>query len=238
MSRPLPASALLLPAYSQPSDSELAQRVALVLDGGRASSVLTVADRIHEIMPSIDARAIALAVNLTTGRSGSAHGMRARYAAEGIDRTSSQAGIMRAAAHEELFYRSLYIVNAARRLEASLADDMSTPDAWAKERRNYLLHVAAREQRRKAVARTAVAAALFGATLGWYLNPLLNNDPECVAANGHNFKSDTIPSIGLPGTVHMNCGCYAGPPHENASSVNAATRSHVSAARKLTRKAS
>jgi hypothetical protein len=52
------------------------------------------------------------------------------------------------------------------------------------------------------------------------LNPLLNNEAECIAANGHNFYAEHGTVIGLPGSVHNRCGCYAGPPWTGAAMVD------------------
>lgn len=112
----------------------------------------------------------------------------------------------------ELNYRAEYLLNAARRIQASLDAGQSIKQAIRTEGGNQRLHEKARRQRLDAVRETEHASKLYGNLLGWYLNPLLNNDSECIAANGNNFYAGLGTVIGYPGSVHPNCGCKAGPP--------------------------
>jgi hypothetical protein len=206
-----------------PSESDLNQRVAEILVAG--GTVAAIALAIHALIPDlgIEVPAIVAALNFTAGRKGNPHIVRANYAAEGVHGFSSGGKVMRAAANEELYYRAAYIINAARRIQKSINNGMKIKDALAAERSNYELHTQARAARQAAAGRVALAASLFGDTLGWYINPLLNNERACIAANGHNFRADTIPHIGWPGMVHPKCGCKPGPPIEGAGSVDDAT---------------
>lgn len=129
----------------------------------------------------------------------------------------------RQVASDELFYRAAYVMNSARRIQSMLSTGTPIRDAVDAERRYFKAHEGARRLRLAAAAEVADAQDKYGILLGWYLNPLLNNDPECKAANGHNFRADRRPLIGWPGTVHPNCGCYAGQPIAGAGSVDQAT---------------
>lgn len=92
--------------------------------------------------------------------------------------------------------------------------------ALADENLLYQRHEQARKGRLRAAAQTASASKKYGQLLGWYLDPSLNNDAECIAANGNNYYARTGTVIGWPGSVHPNCGCTPGPPHANGGMVN------------------
>jgi hypothetical protein len=125
-----------------------------------------------------------------------------------------------------LFFRAAYIANACHRIARSVARGESLPDALADERRFLVMHEKASQHRMKAAEQVQTAAEFFGiptdegTVVGWYLNPLLNNEAECIAANGHNFYAEHGTMIGLPGSVHSGCGCYAGPPWTGAAMVD------------------
>lgn len=125
----------------------------------------------------------------------------------------------------EITYRSAYLVNASRRIQRGFNQNEPIADVMANEKRFYLMHEKARRGRLLAAAQSAKAAQMFGGLVGWYLNPLLNNEAECIVANGHNFYASVGTIIGYPGAVHPNCGCTAGPPHEGAGLVDDALRS-------------
>ena len=127
---------------------------------------------------------------------------------------------LRAARTQERAYRAAYILNAAMRVQKEVEHDKTIRTALADESLNYRRHESARKGRLSAVARVEQDAKKFGPLLGWYLNPLKNNEIECITANGHNFYADEGTVIGYPGAVHPFCGCKSGPPHEGAGLVN------------------
>lgn len=135
--------------------------------------------------------------------------------------------IARQAKDAERYYRAAYIVRAAGRIQADLDAGVSLRDAVRREARYWRLHEAARRQRLEAHKRDIKHAKVFGPILGWYLNPLLNNEIECIRANGHNYDALVGTIIGRPGTVHLNCGCTSGPPIAGAGWVDDAVRSVV-----------
>lgn len=135
---------------------------------------------------------------------------------------------------KEVAFRAAYIMNASKRIQADLSKHKPIKVALAEESLNYRRHESARKGRLSAAARVQESADRFGPLLGWYLNPLLNNEIECITANGHNFYADEGTLIGLPGAVHPNCGCKAGPPIAGAGLVNDAVSAiirHVPAKR-------
>lgn len=149
---------------------------------------------------------------------------RTRDARAGEDQ---QLTIVREARRAEVFYRAGYVLNASKRLTESLTDrDETWSQAWNKERNYHRQHEKARSGRLDAAAQVQVAAEFFGQDteggilLGWYHNPLLNNTPDCLAASGNNFYAAQGTAIGYPGSVHENCGCYAGPVHTLGGMVN------------------
>lgn len=139
-------------------------------------------------------------------------------------------GDVRRIRDHEVFYRAAYLANAAHRLQRSMNSGASQRQALRQERAYYHLHEEARKGRLHAAAQVQRAADLFGipddrgTLIGWYLNPLLHNEVECITANGNNFYAEEGTVIGLPGSVHNRCGCYAGPPIEGAGMVNDAVK--------------
>lgn len=136
-------------------------------------------------------------------------------------------GIARATADSELYLRAAYIARASRRIQEALDSGTSLRVAVTSERRYWSQHEQARRSRQLAVMRDVRNASYFGRILGWYLNPLLNNEPECIAANGHNYDYEAGTVIGRPGAVHSGCGCTSGPPHAGAGWVDDAVAPHV-----------
>lgn len=135
----------------------------------------------------------------------------------------------------EALYRGAYLLKAAERVQQAVNAGTPIKVALNRESRFYVAHEKARRGRLESVARTQKVAAAYGeqvkdpnganrTLVGWYLNPLLNNDPECVTANEHNFYAEEGTMIGFPGAVHLGCGCVAGPPIAGAGMVNDALR--------------
>lgn len=128
----------------------------------------------------------------------------------------------------EIYTRAAYIANAAKRISRDLDAGRSPREAVRHEAPYYRSHERARRGRLNAAAQVEYAAQHYGIAdergtlLGWHLNPLLNNEAECIAASGHNFYVEEGTIIGLPGSVHNNCGCYAGPVWQGAELVNEA----------------
>lgn len=207
-----------------PSSSTLNQRVAEIL--ATAASIYLAAKLIELLLRPFKVSIEAILPVLRMVNRGTAHAPRALMG--GVKRTSPEAKLIRSASNNDLYFRAAYVVAASTRVQREI--DLGTkplPVILADESLNYRRHEAARNQRMKATRRTAVAAGLFGPVLGWYLNPLLNNEIECITANGNNFRADEPPKIGLPGVVHVGCGCYAGQPHAGAGWVNDAIDSLV-----------
>lgn len=165
--------------------------------------------------------------------SGTNHTPNARLAMYGVPNTGQITKVKR----REVYYRSAYIANAAKRVQKGI-DEGQTPKAAADdEKRFFKAHEAARKERLDAAAQAEYAAQAYGwpgegehegkRLVGWYLNPLLNNEVECKSANGNNFYVEDGTIIGLPGAVHARCGCYTGPPIQGAQMVDDAVRKVV-----------
>ena len=215
----------------QANTDETIQHVAEVLAGAAATyaafegEVAALKSLLGPFQISEDAiRGVLGLIRRPNGRfRGTAHLPNAIRAEFALPDLSSM--IRRVKAHE-LFMRAAYVVNAAIRVQHEVGSGETLAEALSHERRWYAAHEHARRGRLEAVAQVQYAADTFGwreergTLVGWYLNPLLNNDPECIAANGHNFYAEEGTVIGLPGSVHNNCGCYAGPPILGAGLVN------------------
>lgn len=181
----------------------------------------------HYLAPyGIRPRAIRLALGLAYkeggGQKGTSHVPNARLAEHGATLTDE----VRAVRDHEVYFRAAYLANAAQRMQTAMNHGTTEREALRREAPYYRAHEEARRGRLRAVAQVQRAAKMYGqpgdrgTLVGWYLNPLLKNEVECIAANGHNFYAEEGTVIGLPGSVHNRCGCYAGPPHSGASMVN------------------
>lgn len=126
----------------------------------------------------------------------------------------------------EALYRGAYLLKAANRVQEKIEAGQPLSKAMADERRFFKQHELARKRRLDSSVLAHKVGQRFGedvggqTLIGWYLNPYLNNDEECLKANGHNFFAELGTIIGFPGAVHLNCGCYAGPPIEGAAMVD------------------
>lgn len=188
----------------------------------------------HLLAPyDIGTRAIRMALGLTHTeggyRRGTAHAPNARLSEHG----ATLEGQVRDVRDAEVYYRAAYVANAAQRMQAAMKAGASQAEALRQEAPYYQFHEQARAQRLRSAAQVQSAARLVGqfdgrgTLVGWYLNPLLNNEVECIAANGHNFYAEEGTMIGLPGSVHNRCGCYAGQPIQGATLVNDALQNVV-----------
>lgn len=174
----------------------------------------------------IKEQAIRMALGLTHteggSRRGTAHAPNARLSEHG----ATLDGQVREVRDSEVYFRAAYLANAAKRMQAAMDGGATEREALRREAPYYRAHEEARKGRLTSAAQVQFAARLFGShdghgtLVGWYLNPLLRNEVECITANGHNFYAEEGTVIGLPGSVHNRCGCYAGQPHEGASLVN------------------
>lgn len=181
----------------------------------------------HLLAPyGIKRTAIRMALGLTHTEGGAARGTahvpNARLAYNGATLDDR----IRAVRDYDLYYRAAYIANAAQRIQRDMNAGMTEQQALQREVVHYNAHENARKGRLEAVAQVQTAARHWGiqdgrgTLLGWYLDPFLHNEVECITANGHNFYAEEGTIIGLPGAVHNNCGCYAGTPHWGAELVN------------------
>jgi hypothetical protein len=125
---------------------------------------------------------------------------------------------------QEAQYRAWYVINASKRLTASLRNGDTPRAAVGREAPYWRLHEAARKARMAAAAQVAEAASRFGPVLGWWAHPDDKTTPACRAADGHNFSATVQPRIGWPGQPHAGrCRCVAGPPFEPGRSVDQVT---------------
>lgn len=177
--------------------------------------------------------AVRMALGLTHkeggGRRGTAHLPNARLA----EHAATLEGKVREVRDGEVYFRAAYLANAAQRMQRSMNAGATQREALRREAPHYRAHEKARKGRLDAAAQVQFAAKTYGwkdergTLVGWYMNPILNNEVECITANGHNFYAEEGTVIGLPGSVHNNCGCYAGTPHQGARLVNDAMENVV-----------
>jgi hypothetical protein len=191
-----------------PADDPTTRHAAAIL--AAATSTAAALSGLKVLLAPFHVGAEAIEAALRISDRGTAHRPRP------VGRTTRAAGALpRTVAHGELYFRAAYLLRAARRIQADLDAGASLSQAVRSEGRYWRAHQAARRARQQAAAKVVRAARFHGPILGWYLNPLLNNEAECIAANGHDFDARLGTVIGWPGTVHVGCGCYPGPPTGN-----------------------
>ena len=140
--------------------------------------------------------------------------------------------VMEETIRTNLIRRAQYLLNAARRLQHEADDQKSLPgnsklsvtkaivESLKTEARYYQLHLQASRARELGASKVDIAAALHGTKLGWYAVVDDRTTKDCLQANGKNFYTTKRPVIGWPGVgPHMNCRCYAGPPHDTSATV-------------------
>jgi hypothetical protein len=203
-----------------PQDDATVRKVAeILLAGGTA---LVVAGLIARLL-GLPKRSVLIALTMTRGNRSTTPKPNARHAANGNSHRGEAADFARTVAALDVYYRAAYVVNASARVNAELAAKKPLGDVVGKELHNYDLHELARRQRLDAASQIGAAVEEHGNLLGWYLDPELNNEIECIRANGNNFYANRPPIIGLPGMTHPRCGCKAGRPHFGAGMVDDAT---------------
>lgn len=218
MTQPAPAQPgqSVLSPPPPPQDSSLVRQIAAALLIG-ASIAATVTALTALLAPlGLGAKAVGAATRLAlslggltvdpTGLPGSP-----------IQADRSQGKASSNTREAEVYYRAAYLLNAAKRIERSLAGDKSLVQAIRDERRYYLQHRDAQSRRAEAARQVDVAAQSFGPLLGWYSVNDSRSSPECKAADGKNFPADRRPAIGYPGTTHPHCRCRAGLPFKNGA---------------------
>lgn len=202
-----------------PQDDHTVAKVAAILAAGYA--INKAADLILPLLSPFGVTRDAVVAAIGLANNGTAATPNARHR---VAPGSTLDDTVKAAKSAELYFRAAYLANAAKRITLETRNGQSMRVALQKERTFYHRHEKARAQRLDAVSRVSAMAALHGPLLGWYKNPLLNNESECNAADGCNFLASTPPVIGYPGTVHAGCGCIPGPPIEGAPMVDTATK--------------
>lgn len=202
-----------------PNQDQTIQHVAEILLAG-----LAIEQTVAAIAAVINApvEIVRETLQQTGGLSG--HKAHARLMSLAIEPKSDGAKVARSAAKQEIFYRAGYLVNAIERVEADVKSGESIEEALAGEKKIFRSHEVARRGRLDAAAGAGAAANIYGDLLGWYVDPNLENEIECLTANGHNFSASEGTLIGYPSGVHPHCGCLAGPPIWGAGMVNDALR--------------
>ena len=120
--------------------------------------------------------------------------------------------------------RAAYVVSATRRIAHEIADakshgeseEQGLSEAVSRENVYFLQHVNADAERIASATTLDAVSAQYGDIVGWYANDDERVTPECREANGKNFRVSDPPAIGYPGSTHVSCRCYPGPPHPGA----------------------
>lgn len=115
---------------------------------------------------------------------------------------------------------AIYLVHAADRLAEASEETDGLLKAWENEERYFQLHKRAEERRLRSALHIDVTAATLSdrskGLLGWYGILDERTTPTCRWAIGRNFEADKMPSVGIPGAVHIACRCTPGPPRPGA----------------------
>lgn len=218
LARSFPGPGRVAAAIGDPASSDINVRVAKILasKGDSATAALIPVLKPYGITPN------AVRMAMSIAKRGTKPMTKVRLASEGLKTPTTMLESVR---DNELYYRAAFIVQSARRIQSKLDGPKPVKAILADESLMYRRHEDAKKSRMSVAAKIQRASNEFGDLLGWYLNPLLNNEEECRAANGHNFYASQGTIIGFPGSVHPNCGCVAGPPIEGAGMVNDAVKS-------------
>jgi len=120
--------------------------------------------------------------------------------------------------------RAAYLLGAARRIEVDLRAGRTVGAAVTAERPYLIAHLQAGKNRLDSARAVDQAAAVHGPLLGWKAVLDRRTDPQCLAANRHNFLANTPPLIGWPGTVHPSCRCTPVAPYAGARLLPSAYR--------------
>jgi hypothetical protein len=111
--------------------------------------------------------------------------------------------------------RGQMVVSIGRRITGDLRSAVSAGknplrallDGVERERRYFGMHRDAIWSRAKAAMAVDMAVLDHGLLLGWQTYRDDHTTPDCLAADGKNFRADSMPLIGFPGTVHAKCRC-------------------------------
>jgi uncharacterized protein with gpF-like domain len=116
-----------------------------------------------------------------------------------------------------VIYRAHYAIEAAKRLTVSLRSGKTIQEARAKEAPYFARHREAVRQRDAARRMVEAAQDKYGPVLGWRHGNPKEPRPTHLAADGKNFRADTVPTStgALPGVL-PNCTCTVTAPFENA----------------------
>jgi hypothetical protein len=120
--------------------------------------------------------------------------------------------------------RAAYVISATRRIADQMTEAQSNggsleeaiSEAISLENTYFRQHIQADAARMTAANSIDMLATEYGDVLGWYSSKDSRTTPECLAANGKNFRASEPPVIGYPGSVHVSCRCHPGPPHRDA----------------------
>lgn len=118
-------------------------------------------------------------------------------------------------ARAEPLWRAAYLVNAGKRITASLTaappDETSAAEqlrvALQRERRYLDQHVQAGRNRHDSAAAVDELAARYGPVLMWRTILDGREDADCRALNGRLFHIDSPPGGIYPGAMHPTCRC-------------------------------
>lgn len=108
-------------------------------------------------------------------------------------------------------------------------------DGVTRERRYFGMHRDAIWSRAKAAMAVDMAVLQYGLLLGWHTHRDDRTTPDCLAADGKNFRADSMPLIGFPGTVHAKCRCEPTGPHPGAPMLPSASTTPAPSVRLLRR---
>lgn len=208
-------------------DSLLNKTVANVLKAGASNT-----SQVKAIQSLMRPRKIKIeAIQAAIGLAGKGTSVRPNVSRKKLGLNQAADSVANVADNDTLF-RAAYVVSASRRINSDLRSGVPLATALAKEAPNQRAHEAARSNRIAAAADVQRKKDLFGPLLGWYINPYLRNEIDCITANGCNFYAGEGTVIGLPGSVHPHCGCVSGPPVPGGRMVNDALRSVLGKGRK------
>lgn len=120
--------------------------------------------------------------------------------------------------------RAQFLLISAKRVDAAMTRARNAGEpvmaarrlALTAEYRYWKQTIAAGQARLQAAGVVDGAVTSYGPVLGWRAVKDSHVTPDCLAADGKNFRAAVPPLIGYPGTVHAQCRCYPVKPFHGA----------------------
>lgn len=205
-----PQGAAAQPPPPPPSDADLAAATAVALGAAATVDAASAALAVLYSRAGVERPALQGALQIVMAMPPEAYGIAGPATAQ--------------VAYLNQVRRGQMVLAIGRRLTGNMRDARSENrsvlrallDGVDRERRYFGQHRDAIWTRAKAAMAVDMAAMEHGLLLGWHAHDDDRTTPDCRDADGKNFRADSMPLIGFPGTVHARCRCEPVGPYPGA----------------------